>query len=120
MGGIHFRSGDNFDTAARIDALQAKAEARDASREMHLMHAEINRLYMITEALWMVLRDFGDYDDKTLTDMVADIDMRDGRLDGQSNVKHKPDHCTKCNRVQLRHHPLCIYCGARFKQGTFE
>ncbi|MHC4995338.1 MAG: hypothetical protein ACYTGQ_09830 [Planctomycetota bacterium] len=120
MAPIQFRSGDHYDTAARVDASQAKAVAREVSTETKLLRAEIDRLYLINEALWTVVRDAVGLDDQKLIDAMEEIDLRDGRLDGRAEATHAPDHCPNCRRTMLRHRPLCIYCGARVIRGPFD
>lgn len=65
---------------------------------------------MITEALWMLLKAEHGYTDKILADLIKEIDLRDGNLDG-SVAKSLGRPCPSCGKSISNKRPLCIYCG---------
>src|SRR5471030_640556 len=91
-------------TEARFDASEAKSEA-------DLLKNDIDRLLMLTEALWTFLKKEHGYSDEQLADAVKTIDLRDGRLDGKV-AKIPPAPCPKCGRLNSSKQSLCIYCGS--------
>lgn len=102
-----------IDRSARAKASQAKAES------LYLEH-QVERLLMITEALWEMLKEQHGYTDKELITRVQNIDLRDGVLDGKVAAKSKVDTCSSCRRKLSRRHTICIYCGTPVKRGVFE
>lgn len=98
---------------AQSDAISAQADAREARTETELMRHDIDRLLMITEALWICLKKQHGYSDEDLTKVVTEIDMRDGRLDGKSAAAGKPTvTCPGCGKINSAKRPACMYCGA--------
>lgn len=98
------------DPAAMQAANEASRDARRASGKVDRMEFDIERLLMITEALWMILKEQHGYSDEELQRRVMEIDVRDGRLDGKVAAS-APDKCTKCGKVLMKKRPRCIYCG---------
>ena len=68
--------------AARVTAQDAQRKAASAEEKVEVIKSDIERLLMITEALWMILKKEGGYADADLTSLITEIDLRDGRLDG--------------------------------------
>lgn len=97
----------------------ARAEARRARSESLYLENQVERLLMITEALWEMLKEQHGYTDEELTTRVQNIDLRDGVLDGKV-AKGKVDTCHSCKRKLSYRHTMCIYCGAPVKRGVFE
>jgi hypothetical protein len=112
-GGANFRTFQND-----ADATEARADAREAKTETELMRADIERLLMITEALWNFLKKEHGYSDEDLVDAITEIDMRDGVLDGKSG-KSAPQTCPNCGRVNARGRPNSIYCGKPVPMAPF-
>ena len=79
---------------------------------------DIERLLMITEALWAILKEKHGYTDSELMRRVALIDLRDGKLDGKVS-KVEPAPCPRCGKVLNKRHPRCIYCGEAIVQDPF-
>jgi hypothetical protein len=104
-GGANYRTFQND-----ADATEACADAREAKTETELMRADIERLLMISEALWNFLKKQHGYSDEDLVNAITEIDMRDGVLDGKAG-KSEPQTCPNCGRVNGRNRTTCIYCG---------
>ena len=82
------------------------------------LKADVERLFMITQALWELLKAEHGYTDETLAKKVLEIDLSDGRLDGKVAKKERPD-CPSCGKKMGRH-PVCMYCGAQIDCGPFD
>ena len=84
--------------------------ARDAQRQAEFHEDRLNRLTLICQALWELLRDRGELTEEDLITKISEIDLRDGRADGKISKQIK--HCPKCDRVMSPRHQKCMYCGA--------
>lgn len=104
--------------AAQSAASEAKAEAQRVRSEVESLRADIERLLMITEALWMFVKKERGYSDEQLQEVIAQIDLRDGRLDGRV-AQDPPQNCPGCGRVLARKRPFCIYCGSTVQLDPF-
>ena len=91
-------------------ANSAAADARQAQTSTELMRHDIDRLLMVTEALWLFIKTQHNYTDEDLGKVINEIDMRDGVLDGKS-ARSAPVTCPACGRANSGKRPLCIYCG---------
>lgn len=74
------------------------------------LECEVERLRIVCEALWRIMRDKQGVDEQELIRQMTIIDMEDGRLDGRVNPKPPPP-CPKCNRVLAKTRPRCLFCG---------
>ena len=101
------------------EPIRVTASRPSGQAEILKLEYEVERLLMITEALWDILREQHDYDDAELLRRVTEIDMRDGRLDGKVKRGEAKD-CTRCSRKLNRRHIRCIYCGAAHEKDPFE
>jgi len=95
---------------AQSDASAAQASAREAKTETSLLRHDVDRLLMITEALWMFLKKEHGYSDEELTNAVKEIDLRDGRQDGRV-AKQPPKACPHCGKMNSSKQLRCLYCG---------
>jgi hypothetical protein len=104
------RFGSNLNAnQAQMDANQAGADAREAKTETELLRHDIDRLLMITEALWTFLKQAHGYSDEQLANAVKEIDLRDGRLDGRAQPP-APSPCPHCGKINSarRSRWLCL------------
>ncbi len=108
-----------YDAAAHLAANSARSAARRAATDVAIMQGEIERLLMITEALWGMLKEQNAFDDDELVRRITEIDLRDGKLDGRVSKKEEPRRCPTCNRVLSKKRPLCIYCGTAVRTAPF-
>lgn len=94
------------------------ALAERALQESQRVRADIERMMMICEALWDILREQHGYSDEELFRRITEIDLRDGRADGRV-APSPPVHCEACGHVVSKHRPICLYCGKPMLKDPF-
>lgn len=105
--------------ASNMAGERAAREASKARTELEGVEFNVEKLLMITEALWTILKEQLGYEDDELIKRIQEIDMRDGKLDGK--VKSSVNApCPKCNRVLIGKLPKCLYCGTEVERDPFE
>ena len=103
---------------AELAARRATATASETSRQSEFIKEDIDKLYMITQALWELLKAECGYTDDTLMKKITEIDLSDGRLDGKVAKKERPN-CPSCGRKMGRLQ-TCLYCGAMATRCPFD
>ncbi len=103
---------------ADMTSARAAAKAAEAQTEVELMRADVERLLMITEALWSILKEQHGYTDEELMRRVEEIDLRDGKTDGKVAKQLQP-LCPNCNRTLTHNLPRCMYCGTEIQRELF-
>ena len=97
-------------SSANATAAAAEAVAGRARTDVELLKHDVDRLLLISEAIWTLLKREHGYSDDVLTDLITKIDLADGRIDGRG-VKELPPQCPYCNRANSGRRSFCIYCG---------
>jgi len=90
-------------------ANEAHETARVATNEIADVMAALERLSLISRAVWELLQERTQATEDDLLAKVRELDLRDGRLDGKLAVKAR--NCTHCQRVNNAHRQRCLYCG---------
>jgi hypothetical protein len=90
----------------------------DSAHTIDRLRRDVERLYMITHALWSILKDRYKLEDEDLVKLITAVDMQDGRMDGRV-APSPPQSCPQCGRVLSRRHAHCIYCGAVTNNNPF-
>lgn len=80
------------------------------SSDIGRLQAQVERLLMITEALWNILKEKHGIQDEELLRQIVQIDLRDGQLDGRVAAA-PPEPCPKCQRIVAKGSLRCMYCG---------
>jgi len=104
---------------AELAGTQARRIASDVRTQNESIRGDIERLFVITEALWEFLKAQHGYADEDLVKVIQEIDLRDGKLDGKVARTAAPD-CPRCGRKLMSKRPVCLYCGAAVTLGPFE
>lgn len=101
----------NAQQAGAIASAESRAYARG---QIDALRLDMERVLMITEALWELLKLQHGYTDEQLLEHVRRIDAQDGRIDGRAGriEGSEPSPCPSCGRMLSRRRPVCIYCGA--------
>jgi hypothetical protein len=108
----------------QIDRAESKADraqtgAIRSQADIDVLKLYIERLSMIAEALWTILREQHGYSDEELMRRITEIDLRDGKLDGRITADEAP-RCPQCKRQHVaRHRPMCLYCGGTIGADPF-
>ena len=105
-------------TASKMESHATGEKAGRASSQVRQLEREIDKLYMIIEALWLIIKKKNNLDDENLTELIAAIDLKDGHRDGKVATA-EPRNCPKCGRVVSVRHMYCIYCGAFMAHDAF-
>ena len=70
----------------------------------------LNRLALIVEAMWKLVREKHGLTDADLMSRVAELDLSDGVADGKKEAAG-PRNCPQCHRPNGRDQIFCLYCG---------
>jgi len=75
---------------------------------------QLQRVNLLNQALWELLRDNYGLSEEALTAKVEDVDLRDGVKDGR--ITDTAVACPQCGRVSNSKHYKCLYCGVKFRR----
>ena len=103
---------------AMTTATQAENAAREAQTRTDLLRHDIDRVLLITEALWTFMKQEHGYTDDTLIQLIQDLDRQKTTASGTS-VKDPPTSCPSCGRNNAATRPFCMYCGKPLKMNPF-
>ncbi len=105
----------NSSKAAQQSA-EALNKARESTEDVRDLRAQIERLQMICEGMWTILRETTGATEQQLLELIEEIDLRDGKHDGRC-VK-PPAKCARCQRVVSARTNVCLYCGSMQERTT--
>ena len=92
---------------------------RSNDGEVAELQGEVERLLLITEALWRILKEKHGLEENELVKQITLIDLEDGKLDGRKPTA-APKPCPKCNRMLARNRPRCLFCGEPIAADPFQ
>ena len=104
---------------AELAGERASALAASVRTQNEAIAAEVEKLFLITQALWTILKEEHGYTDEDLQRRIESIDRSDGKLDGKVARSTPPD-CPQCGRKLMGKKPVCLYCGATVIRAAFE
>jgi hypothetical protein len=92
------------------DPLPSRPINAPGAGDVARLQAQVERLLIVTEALWTILREKTGLDEQELLRQMVQIDLRDGKLDGRV-ASTPPEPCPKCHRIVSKGAIRCLYCG---------
>ena len=106
------------DAFRRLDMKDGKSP-QQAAGEAAVIVQDVNRLFLMSHAMWTLMKDRCGLTDKQLLDAVQEIDLRDGKCDGKV-AAGSPRPCRACGRMLSRKAFVCMYCGAAVEREMFQ
>ena len=100
------------------DPLPARSSGALAASDISQLQMQVERLLLVTEALWTILKEKHGLEDKELLRQMVQIDLRDGRMDGKVAAT-PPEPCPKCQRIVAKNSVRCMYCGEPLLMNPF-
>lgn len=98
-------------SAARASVAAQSLAGNRADRtieEMLNLNDRIDRLLLVVEAMWSLMREQR-YSDSQLRELIEQLDGGDGIVDGRRSVK--PQRCPGCDSMVEPGRPTCAICG---------
>lgn len=109
----------NENVATAHAASQAQTRAAGLADDVKQLSRQVERLTLVSQALWELLRETGAFQEEQLLARMEEIDLRDGEADGK--IRPTRLTCPKCNRVNNSKRGSCMYCGQDFlREHVFE
>jgi hypothetical protein len=105
------------DSMARQTANAAMQAATNQKSEIELMREHVERLSLLNQAMWELVRDRLQLTDADLEKAAQEVDLRDGKQNGR--LSEHPLQCPRCGRVSNSRLKKCMYCGLLFEGDTF-
>jgi hypothetical protein len=93
-----------------MEATEAKSTAREAQTKVELLAHDMDRLLLLSEAMWTLMKKEHGYTDDVLTKLIEEIDQKKTIVDGLA-IKNPPQLCPSCHRPNSAKRMFCIYCG---------
>ena len=86
----------------------------DYGPRIHELTHQVERLTLLNQALWELLRARLKLTDEELEKSIREVDVRDGAEDGR--MTKTALQCPTCGRVSSSKHWKCLYCGQAFEK----
>ena len=93
--------------SAESSAARASQKAESLDKRVEYLEERLDRLSLISLALWTLLKDRG-LTEQQLMERMQELDLRDGVLDGR--VQGGLINCPQCGRPLSQRHRKCLYC----------
>lgn len=99
------------------EAMGASRNAEEGRASMQELQTRLDRMSLVCEALWTIVRDRLQVSEEDLVARVNDIDLSDGRLDGK--VRRAAAKC-RCGKMVARRFTKCPFCGHEVDRNLFS
>jgi cytochrome c553 len=107
---------------AEASAREAQGDVGDLQRRVHVLEKQCERLTLAAMAMAEIVRDKLKLSEHEIEAKLAEIDLRDGRLDGQFRppaASSSVTSCQDCHRPNGANRRQCLYCGTALLPGSF-
>jgi hypothetical protein len=100
----------NYTNFAANAAASAESAANEAKTDVEIFKHDIDRLLLITEALWTLMKQQQGYTDDVLVGLIQDIEKQKAAAYANA-TKDAPAPCPFCGRLNTATRSFCMYCG---------
>lgn len=97
-------------------ANEASRRATDYQQRVREVEDQIDRLALVNQAVWALVKDRLGLTDDLLIKKMRQIDLLDGVEDGK--VTRSVNECPGCSRTLSARHKRCMYCGHEVARAT--
>lgn len=102
---------------ARFAAKEAQVDSRQLQHKVRVLEQQAERLTLAAMAMAELLRDRLGVAESEINAKIAEIDLRDGTLDGR--LRAGTATCDKCQRPNAATRRNCLYCGHELASEAF-
>jgi hypothetical protein len=95
----------------------ANQESRSNTYNTQQLEAQLQTLALACQAMWELTSKRLDLSELDLIDKMAEIDKRDGKVDGKLS-QTELTHCPDCKKTIKNHRTQCYWCGALLVRTT--
>jgi hypothetical protein len=104
---------------AEATADSAASKATSLQDEVTKLGVRFNRLLLLNQALWELLKERTGLEEQDVLAKVTEIDQRDGKIDGKMGISVMD--CPACGQKTNSKRSSCLMCGYPMaKQHLFE
>ena len=102
-----FASGKNSDPINETvyQVKKNEVDLETTKKQVTDLEREVEHLSIVTEAMWVLLKDMGGLSNELLDEKMKDV------IQSKNSNKLKRVGCKKCARIVTAAHGKCIYCG---------
>lgn len=114
-GWVHgYYTYDSSATAAHA-ASDAASSARRAENALARLENALDRQALIIRTLLSMCEGKGLFNEPEFRELMNDVDLSDGRLDGKFKPQATPRSCPECGKTNGKRAVTCMYCGAQLE-----
>ena len=117
LGGLGGLNSGRVDPSVSARARNSESMALESMESVKELRHQVERLSLLNQALWELIRGKAGLTDADLERMASEIDQRDGVADGKMGGGAVA--CPTCRRVSNAKHFKCLYCGELFEKPLF-
>ena len=101
-----------------MQAASAENTAQQAKTTVEIFKHDIDRLLLITEAMWTLMKQQHGYNDDMLVQLIQQIEKQKTNANGVT-IKDAPVVCPSCQRNNTATRSFCMYCGTALPSNPF-
>ncbi|MCZ7604583.1 MAG: zinc ribbon domain-containing protein [Planctomycetota bacterium] len=96
-------------------ASDAASSARRAENVAARLEDALDRQALIIRTLLSMCEAKGLFNEPEFRELMNEVDLSDGRLDGKYKPQATPRSCPQCGKTNGRRAVTCMYCGAQLE-----
>lgn len=114
-GWIHGYYNHGAARAATNAASDAESSARRAENSLMRLEDALDRQALVIRTLLTACEKAGLFNEAQFRELMNDVDLSDGKLDGKFKPQAGPQSCPACGKTNGKRAVTCMYCGAQLE-----